>query len=448
MTPDLLHKYVRPVPRYTSYPTAPHFGPAVDAATYRRWLAGLDPAQPLSLYVHIPFCNTLCWFCGCHTRVVNRYEPVARYLAWLRREIDGVAAVTGPAPVTHIHFGGGSPTIAAPGDFRDLMAHLRDRFRIRDDAEIAVEIDPRGMTPDKVEALAAAGVTRASLGVQDFDPAVQRAINRVQPFALTAGVVDMLRSRGIDRINLDLMYGLPLQTEAGVAGSADKALALEPARVALFGYAHVPWMKRHQRLIAEQDLPGAWQRWRQFRAAAGRLQDAGYVAIGLDHFAHPEDSMARALAAGRLSRNFQGYTTDSATALIGFGASAIGSLPQGYVQNDPDVPAYGAAMEEGRLATVRGHALTRDDRLRRDLIERLMCDGAADVTAVCERHGADPGTFEGAVAALAPVQEDGLVEIDGSRIAVTPLGRPLVRVVCAAFDRYLQSGAGKHSSAV
>jgi oxygen-independent coproporphyrinogen-3 oxidase len=448
MTPELIAKYDGRVPRYTSYPTAPHFTPAVGAAVYRRWLGALDRGT-LSLYLHIPFCEKLCWYCGCHTRVITRYQPLANYLAVLEREIGLVAdALPRRLEVTHVHWGGGTPTMVAAADFLRLTERLRRRFAVADEAEMAVEMDPRTATAETVAALAAAGINRVSLGVQDFDETVQRAVNRVQPFEMTARVVDWLRAAGIDRLNLDLMYGLPQQTVAAVERTVALSLRLDPHRVAMFGYAHVPWMKAHQRLIDEAALPDPEERWRQLAAGAARLQEAGYVAIGLDHFARPDDALARALRTGRLRRNFQGYTTDRAEALVGFGASAIGAVPQGYVQNAPAVPAWRRAIEGGDFATVRGIALDDDDRLRRAVIERLMCDLAVDLEPLCRDFGVSVGVFEAERAALAPMQRDGLVRQAGHRITVTELGRPLVRTVCAVFDRYLAAGEARHARAV
>ena len=446
---DLIAKYDRPVPRYTSYPTAPHFGPTVDAACYRRWLEELDPGERASLYIHIPFCHALCWFCGCHTKVVRRYRPVAAYVELLRREIDLAAGrIGGRLSVDHVHFGGGSPDILAADDFLALIDHLRARFAFAEGAEIAVELDPRGVMPETVRALAEAGVRRASLGVQDFDPAVQQAVNRVQPFDLTQAVVDRLRAAGIVDINLDLMYGLPCQSAAGLVRTVDKAVALEPRRLALFAYAHVPWMRPHQRLIDETRLPGPAERWRQFQAASARLEERGYVAVGLDHFARPDNALAGASKRGRLHRNFQGYTTDDAAVLIGFGASAIGTLPQGYVQNAVPLGTYRDAISRGDLAVYRGLAVSPDDRLRRAIIERLMCDLEVDLAAVCAAHGDDPPRFDPELEALARMAEDGIVTISGHRIRVSEECRPLLRVVAAVFDRHLANGEGRYSRPV
>ncbi len=445
----LIERYDLGVPRYTSYPTAPHFGPAVTAGVYRRWLAGVAGSRALSLYVHVPFCARLCWFCGCHTRVINAYEPVARYVDRVLDEARAVAEAIGRAPpVRHMHWGGGTPTNLKARDVRRLAEGLRRAFPFAADAEFAVEVDPRTLTEDTATALAEAGVNRASLGVQDFDPAVQAAINRHQTYAMTATAAEGLRRRGISRLNIDLMYGLPEQSVAGIERTVDQALALAPDRLALFGYAHVPWMKKHQRLIDESKLPNARARFDQAKTAAERLVGYGYVAIGLDHFARPDDALAVAAANGGLRRNFQGYTTDAADALIGLGASAIGALAEGYVQNVVAVADYDAAVGAGRFATVRGVALDADDRLRRDVIERLMCDLVVDLDDIATRHNVGVDDFGDDMAALGPMAADGLVSIEGSRVAVTEAGRPFLRVAAAAFDRHLRAGAQRHARAV
>ena len=446
---EILLKYDARVPRYTSYPTAPHFGAAVDAGVYRSWLAGIAVETPLSLYLHVPFCSHLCWFCGCQTSVVNRYEPVASYLKLLQTEIDLVSRALGSGrPVSHVHWGGGSPDILQGEDFAAIMVRLKAHFDFIDKAEVAVEIDPRIFAPEQAEAMAAAGVNRASLGVQDFDAAVQLAINRIQPFEMTAATVAALRQAGIDDLSFDLLYGLPGQTATGLIATVDQALELEPDRISLFGYAHVPWMRKHQALMDETALPDAAARLELYQAASARLLERGFIAIGIDHFARPSDDLGRAGESGQLHRNFQGYTTDQADVLIGLGASAIGALPQGYVQNATLVPDYRQAIEAGQLATVRGLELSDDDRLRRDVIERLMCDLSVDLGAVSASHGSDPAVFAEALAALEPMQQDGLVSISGDRVTVVPAGRTVVRLACAAFDRYLAEGKARHSSAI
>ena len=447
---DLTEKYDLRVPRYTSYPTAPHFHANVDASHYAQWLTELDPATELSLYMHIAYCAEMCWFCGCHTKITRRYAPVEAYMKAVMGEVDLVAAkLPGRMAVRHIHFGGGSPTILSPEDFEQTIATLRQRFDVRPDAEIAVELDPRTATEVYIAAMKRAGVTRASLGVQDFDPKVQETINRIQPYDITAQTVKWLRQFEIPEINMDLMYGLPHQTLDGLIDTIDRAVAFNPKRIALFGYAHVPWMKKHQRLIPPESLPDTAQRWQQYEEACARLVDQhGFVQIGLDHFARPDDEMAIALAEKRLNRNFQGYTTDIASVLIAFGASGIGSLPQGYVANVGEIHFYQQAIAEGRLPTQRGVALTDDDRLRRRIIERLMCDLEVNLDVIAPQFGRLGSEFAAELAALAPMIADGLITIHGNRIVVTPEGRTLVRAVGAAFDKYLKHGEQRHSKAV
>ena len=365
------------------------------------------------------------------------------------QEIDLVAdALPARFRAGHLHCGGGSPSILHGDDWVRIVDSLRARFDIATDAELAVELDPRTTTRAYVATLAAAGVNRVSIGVQDLHPEVQQAINRVQPFEVTERVVRWLRGHGIDRINMDLIYGLPHQTTRRVVRMVDRVLSLRPARVALFGYAHVPWMKPHQRMIDESALPDTAERWDQCAAAAARLERAGYIAIGLDHFALPDDELATALGERRLHRNFQGYTTDTARVMIGFGASSIGALPQGYVQNATPLRGYFEAVAAGRLPVARGFALVPEDRLRGDVIERLMCDMWVDLDRICRRHHTDSGHFDDDIGKLAALRDDGIVNIDGHRISVTERGRPLVRLVAAAFDGYLADGGIRHSRAV
>ena len=439
----------RRVPRYTSYPTAPHFTPAVDAERYGGWLAELDPAAPLSLYLHVPFCRTMCWYCGCHTKLAAGDQPVDDYMAALRREI-GLAAERLPNAMTavHVHWGGGTPTIVSPDEFLQTMELLRRRFRLAADAEIAVEIDPRRLDGAMASALAAGGVNRASLGVQSFDPEVQRAVNREQSFAQTAEACAALRGAGIAALSFDLLYGLPHQTVASCADTAEQALSLAPDRVSVFGYAHVPWMKKHQRLIDEAALPDGLARIAQFEAIAERLLASGYRRIGLDHFARPEDGLAQAASEGGLRRNFQGYTRDPAAALLGFGASAIGALPQGHAQNLADTRAYKAAVAAGRLPTARGVELTAEDRLRRDAIEQIMCRQQVDLAETAARHGRPADSFASALPALQRLEQDGVIRRDGWRVAVEPDCALLMRNVAAAFDAYLEPSEQRHAASL
>ncbi len=446
---SLLAKYDRRVPRYTSYPTAVQFTPAVQGDRYRAWLGELGPTPPLSLYFHIPFCDSLCWFCGCHTKVVRRYAPIATYLDLLLRELDLVAdLLPGRHKVCHVHLGGGTPTILEPADMERLFERLRARFDLLPDADIAIENDPRAFNQDLFETMARVGINRASLGLQDVNIQVQRVVNRVQSIDETRRVAEALRGAGIGSINIDLMYGLPYQTVARVLGSIEATLDLAPDRVCLFGYAHVPWMKKHQRLIDEARLPDAAERFAQYLAAAERLQEAGYLWIGLDHFARRGDDLAKATRDQTLRRNFQGYTTDDAPVRLGFGPSAIGMLPQGLVQNEVSMKAYRDAIEVGVLPVARGLALTADDRLRGAVIEWLMCFLEADLGAIAQSFEADPRVCAGDLAALQEMAADGLVEIDGWRVRVTEAGRPFLRTACAAFDSYLEPDAVRHAQAV
>lgn len=437
------------LPRYTSYPTAPHFSEAVSAATYDQWLASLPGGLTGSLYFHIPFCRSMCWYCGCHTTITRRDAPIVDYVAALRREIDLVSRrLRHPLPVQHVHFGGGTPTIMAPEAFLGLFGLLKTRFPFVKDAEIAVEIDPRTLTDAMISALGEAGVTRASLGVQSFDPAVQAAVNRLQSFGQTAAAVEKLRRAGVEGVNFDLIYGLPRQTVESCIETAERCLELRPDRFAVFGYAHVPTFKKHQRRIDEAALPDSAARLAQAEAIARLLTEAGYRTIGLDHYALPDDSMARAQESGTLRRNFQGYTADLSDILVGFGASAIGRLPQGYVQNEVPLGRYAARVAQGELATARGHALTREDRLRADIIERLMCHLQVDVEELCHRHGIPTGTLLGANRRLRQLAKEGLVQLDGSRVSVPDHARFLVRYAASAFDAYLGMSARPYSRAV
>lgn len=449
LNPALLARSQARVPRYTSYPTAPHFTPAVNAESVAGWLKSLPQEEPISLYLHVPFCAELCLYCGCHTAVVRRYGPVAAFADTLEREIDLVAAaIGGKRRVSHLHWGGGTPTILNGPDLERITARLKQYFDFDPGAECAIEIDPRTLTREHVDSLARMGINRASLGVQDFDPLVQKTIGRIQSYEQTAAVASWLRAAGITGINLDLMYGLPHQTVPSVLETLDKALSLKPSRVALFGYAHVPWMKKHQALLPEEALPDTAERYRQFEAASEALIAAGYVAVGLDHFAKPEDPMAVALDAGALKRNFQGYTTDRAAALVGLGPSAIGAYAQGYAQNAPSTVAWRDAIQAGRLPIARGLAVSADDRLRREIIERLMCDLEVDVAAVAAAHGTDTARFADAYAEVDGLAAEGLASRQGDVVRVPHEARAFVRSVCAAFDAYLGNGQGRHAVAV
>jgi oxygen-independent coproporphyrinogen-3 oxidase len=447
MSDTLARHATRPVPRYTSYPTAPHFEPGFPPETYRDWLARTPPEEPVSLYLHVPYCRQMCWYCGCNMKLAARYAPVAAYAATLRAEIALVAdALPEGLAVSHLHWGGGTPTALSPEDLSRCMAAVAARFDLRHGAELAIESDPRTLSAEMIGMIGALGFTRASFGVQEFDPTVQAAINRIQPPEMVRRAVEGLRAAGVPAINFDLIYGLPHQTAETLVQSIAIARDLRPDRIALFGYAHVPWMAKNQRMIAPEALPGPAERAEQAARAAEALLAAGYVPIGLDHYALPGDSMAIAAREGRLRRNFQGYTTDEAETLIGLGATAIGRTHSGFVQNIAETNAWTRAVQAGVLPVAKGRALTDEDRLRGFVIERIMCDGSVDLDAAAARFGAAPGWCdEGALDALAA---DGLLTRKGARITLTPAGRPLCRVVAAAFDAYLPKSEAKHSVAV
>lgn len=438
-----------PVPRYTSYPTAPHFHGGIGRATYEAWLRALPENASLSLYLHVPFCDTLCWFCGCHTKITRQYAPIRQYLDALIREIDAVAAcVPRGARVTHVHWGGGSPTILEPEDICAVSAALRRAFHVATDAEFAVEVDPRGMDENWIAALAECGLTRVSIGVQDFDPEVQAAINRVQSVEETQRVIEGFRARGVRSLNIDAIYGLPGQREPQLLSTLGQVLRLAPDRVALFGYAHVPWMKSHQSMIKESDLPGVIERYGQAESAAKYLVQAGFERIGVDHFARPTDALAAAARVRRVKRNFQGYTVDPADALIGLGASAIGRLPQGYVQNASAILEYQRRASGHGLAAERGVEFSEDDRVRGEIIERLMCDLVFSSTQLHGARNEVAQTMLDCARETIDCDKDGFVAPTPDGFLVTEIGRPFVRTIAARFDAYLATARGRHSVAV
>jgi len=439
----------RNVPRYTSYPTAPHFHSDVGAGEYAGWLAALDPSETVSLYLHVPFCRQLCWYCGCNMKLAKRDAPVAQYAETLMREIDLLADhLPARMQISHLHWGGGTPTALVPDDLERAMDAVWARYDMAPGAELAIESDPRTLTEEMIERIGALGFTRASFGVQEFDPKVQAAINRIQPPDMVHASVDGLRGAGITGINFDLIYGLPHQTVDTLLETIRLCREMRPDRIALFGYAHVPWMAKKQRMIDEAALPGAAERLAQANAAAAALADAGYIAIGLDHFALPEDDLARAAANGTLRRNFQGYTTDRAGALLGVGATSIGRTPSGYVQNIAETGAWARAVDAGILPVGKGLAFAGQDALRGQVIEALMCQGAVDLDAAADAFGAGHGWWLDVDGDLAAMARDGLIVKHGAKIALTEAGAPLVRVVAALFDEYFTTSPARHAAAV
>ncbi len=402
-----------------------------------------------SCYFHVPFCDQLCWYCGCTSKAANHYKPISKYARTISAEIESISALLDGRPrVKHLHWGGGTPTVLRRSDFCALMYLVRSSFDVSDDAEIAIEGDPRSLTREKAYLLAAVGINRVSLGVQDFTPAVQQAINRVQPFEVVASAVRYLREAGINNINFDLMYGLPYQTVADVVKSVELAIRLGPNRLSVFGYAHVPWAKTHQKLINERSLPDPHARMEQAEATTKCLTQNGYHRIGLDHFARLNDPLAKALDDGSLRRNFQGYTTDKAPTLLGFGVSAISCLPQGFAQNTTSTYQYATAISGNRLATSKGIALTPSDVMRWEIIERLMCTGEVNLKQVAADHGCSREQFGFERIALQGMENDGLVRVEGNSVCVTAIGWPFVRTISAVFDLYLRNGRGRHCPAI
>ncbi|HMA31932.1 MAG TPA: oxygen-independent coproporphyrinogen III oxidase [Casimicrobiaceae bacterium] len=440
---DLVRKYDGLGPRYTSYPTADRFTDAFGPAEFQQALRerrAAGPSQPLSLYVHLPFCNTICFYCACNKVITKDRSRSAKYLRYLGNEIGMLAAQVDPSsPVRQLHWGGGTPTFLSPDELTLLTRLLRDNFAFDADAECSIEIDPRKVDADTVALLAELGFNRMSVGIQDFDPDVQRAVNRIQGEAETLAVLDAARARGFRSLNADLIYGLPRQTVAGFGVTLDKVISAAPDRIALYSYAHVPHLFKPQRRIAVAELPPPEAKLAILELAIDRLTAAGYVHIGMDHFARPDDELAVAQRNGELHRNFQGYSTHADCDLLAFGISAIGKIGPTYSQNVRTLDQYYARLDAGQLPEFRGYRLSADDLLRRDVIQALMCSFGVDFDVVGEAHGIDFGRYFGPeLEALEPLAGDGLVEVSPRRIAVTPRGRLLVRTVAMVFDRYLR----------
>ncbi len=437
-----MQKYDANAPRYTSYPTANHFTDKFGAGHAQAWLPHISKDEPVSIYLHIPFCKQLCRYCGCHTKIPQSYDPVKEYADALMREIETVSHLTGRLKVSHIHWGGGTPTYLADADMEQIFETLSRHFDVLETAEHAIEIDPRTLDQGRAFFLKSLGVNRASLGVQEFDPDVQEAIGRVQPFEQVKASAEHIRAAGITAINFDMITGLPLQTEETVKKSMELAVSLNPDRFSVFAYAHVPWFKQHQKSLESYALPDTLARYDLTKTAFDTLKEAGYVEIGIDHFAKPEDEMARACKDGKLRRNFQGYTTDDCKTLLGFGASAISALPKGYLQNSANIKAYREQAGKGLLAHCRGVKLSGDDRECAEVIEQIMCSGKA---SFC--HLPVP-VVRAALTKLSGFEQDGIIEIDGCELTVTKKGRIFTRLVCTAFDGYWQESETKHAKAV
>ncbi|MCC7326418.1 MAG: oxygen-independent coproporphyrinogen III oxidase [Burkholderiales bacterium] len=439
----LVAKYDGYGPRYTSYPTADRFHDAFTATHYAQALAqrNLERAgHPLSLYVHLPFCSTICYYCACNKVLTKDHGRSAKYIRYLEREIGMVGArIDGAPPVTQLHWGGGTPTFLARDEMATLMTALRSRFRFAADAEVSIEVDPRRVAADTVAFLGDQGFNRISVGIQDFDPDVQRAVNRIQSEEETRTVIDAARRSGFVSVNADLIYGLPRQTVAGFSTTLDRVVDAAPDRIALYSYAHVPHLFKPQRRIEVAELPSPDDKLAILALAITKLADAGYVYIGMDHFAKPGDELAAAQRERKLHRNFQGYSTQPDRDLVAFGISAIGKIGAAYVQNVKTLDLYYEKLDAGVLPVLRGVELDADDLLRRDVIQKLMCNFDLDFAEIERAHGIRFGSrFAPELEALAPLAADGLVDMMDDKLQVTPRGRLLVRTIAMNFDRYLR----------
>jgi oxygen-independent coproporphyrinogen-3 oxidase len=437
---DFLARYNRPGPRYTSYPTAPvwqeDFGPDDLESVY----AQAESARtPVSLYMHLPFCESLCLFCACNVVITKDHSQAPPYLTTLKHEIEHVSRfVSRHREVVQFHWGGGTPTYLTPPQMEDLFAHAKARFTFAPDAEIGIEVDPRVTSREHLESLRHLGFNRLSLGIQDFDPEVQETIHRIQPYEMTRDLIAQARDLGFQSINVDLIYGLPYQTSDRFARSVDQTLTLDPDRVALFSYAHVPWLRKQQGALATH-LPEGLEKFRIFRAGLEKFLGAGYQFIGMDHFAKPDDELAVAQRNRTLHRNFQGYTTKAGADLYGMGVSAISGLESSYAQNYRELPRYTEAVERRGIATMRGYRLSDDDRLRRALISRLLCHAVIRKNEIANEFGINfDNYFAPELSRLAPFVEDRLVEYAPDEIRVTLLGRIFIRNVALLFDPYLE----------
>ncbi len=445
---ELVRKYNRPGPRYTSYPTALAFTEEVGAEELL--VTTEEETGPLSLYFHLPFCETLCWFCGCNTIITRDYDQVGEYLGHLEREMDlyGEWSAAG-RPVEQLHFGGGTPNFFPPARIRELGAALHRRFRFADDAECSVELAPSTLEREHVAAFAEIGMNRASFGIQDTNPEVQKNIHRIQPHAKNRETMGWLREHGFASVNIDLIYGLPGQTVESFRRTLDDVMELEPDRIAVFNYAHVPWIRPAQKILERSGLPDAETRIGLLTSIFESLSGHGFVMIGLDHFARPGDELVRAREERTLQRNFQGYSTRGGREIAAFGVSSISQTTRAYRQNHKDLVSYRAALGAGRLPVARGLLVSREDRLRREAIHRILCDLELDRAAFGEKWGIDFGEFFAhAREPIEELREDGLLEEEGALLRVTPAGRLFLRNIGMALDPNLPAGAGRYSRTV
>ena len=442
---DLIRRYDQSGPRYTSYPTAAQFHDGISASDYRKWAthSNEDPIpRPLSLYIHIPFCDTVCFYCACNKIVTGDHSKAAPYLQHVYRELELQAGLFDPdRHVEQLHWGGGTPTFLSSDQIRELMRVTGRNFQLlhNDSGEYSIEIDPRSVDFEKVRTLRDVGFNRMSVGVQDFNPAVQEAVNRTQSKELTREVIDTARDVGFRSINIDLMYGLPFQSVSSFSETLDKVIELAPERIAVYNYAHLPERFKPQRRISEADLPSSEEKLDILQQTISQMTDAGYVYIGMDHFAKPDDELAVAQRQGSLHRNFQGYSTHADCDLIGIGVTAIGKVCDNYTQNVRTLEEYYQRIDSGKLALERGVELEPDDLLRNEIITQLMCHFSLHIDALESEWKFDFAShFKSEIEDLKQLQQDGLLELEGKTLQILPAGRLLVRNICMVFDRYLR----------
>jgi oxygen-independent coproporphyrinogen-3 oxidase len=439
---ELLKKYDRPGPRYTSYPPAPAFSKDFGPDDYKDAIIENNrenPTNVLSLYFHIPFCDTLCYFCGCNMLVTHNRATIRKYLDYLKREVEMVCEfLSSGRKVTQLHWGGGTPSYLNPDEIKELGDFINERFEFVDDPEVGVEIDPRGLTYEHMKAFREVGFNRISMGVQDFDPRVQKAVNRIQPEEITRQAIDWARELGFKSINLDLIYGLPFQTVESFEKTLDKVIELSPERLAVFNFAYVPWLKPHQRVIKKEDLPTPDVKLKILKMTIEKLTEAGYVYIGMDHFAKPNDELAIAQREKTLYRNFQGYSTRAGADLYAFGMSAISQFQNIYAQNYKELKDYYSRIDEGKFPTAVGYRMSQDDIIRKHVIMRLMCDMELTKSEVEEKFNIKfDDYFADSIQKLNEFVEDGLVELSGDKIKVSLMGRLVIRNIAMCFDAYI-----------
>lgn len=449
---ELIKKYNRPGPRYTSYPTAPHFNESVNGNEWQRQiqLNNKNARRDLSLYFHLPFCDTLCWFCGCTTVVTRNIDKIEEYLRYLYKEIDMISRdINIDRKVVQMHFGGGTPTYLSPDQILHLGAKINKSFTFSADAEIGCEMDPRELTEDHIIALKEVGFKRASMGVQDFNSKVQKAVNRINPYEMVEEAVGWIRGNGFESLNLDLIYGLPYQTTSNFENTVDKILTLDPDRLAVFNYAHVPWMKPHQKLIKEDDLPAPEEKLEMLKMIIERLTSSGYIYIGMDHFAKADDELAIAQKDKNLQRNFQGYSTRAGADIYAFGMSSISQLENIYVQNFKELPDYYEYLRKGNLPVEKGYILSDDDKIRRETIMRLMCDLELDYQRMSKLLQINfHDYYADELQQMDKFISDGLIVISPSKLSITEKGRLFIRNIAMEFDRYLDNSEARYSKTV